>query len=79
MVRIPARIPPKISEVRLSPTMTASSFLKSGIVAKQRSKNEVSGLLQPSSSEMKICSKNGSISALLSLLFCTDAVPFVAR
>lgn len=30
-------------------------------------------------SEMKICSKNGSISALLSLLFCTDAVPFVTR
>ncbi len=41
--------PPRMSEVRLSPTMTAFLGSKSGIRAKQASKNSFAGLLKPSS------------------------------
>jgi len=57
IVRIPALMPPWISEVRLSPMITAVSLWKSGILEKQQSKYSLPGLLYPSSSEIKILSK----------------------
>ena len=56
-VVMPARIPPKMSEVRLSPMIIARLGLKSGIREKQFSKKMGSGLEAPISSEMKQPSK----------------------
>lgn len=53
-VRSPAFDPPRMSEVRLSPTMTVSSNRKPGMAAKQASKNALEGLSAPISSEMKM-------------------------
>ena len=67
-VFIPAFLPPRISEVRLSPMMTVSSFEKFGIWEKQKSKNSFLGFSHPTFSEMKIPLKYFSIPELASLL-----------
>src|SRR5699024_3726096 len=78
IVVIPALIPPWISELRLSPTITVFSGENPGILAKQASKNSLEGLLNPSSWEMNTCSKYRYNPALVRRLCCTLAVPLLA-
>ena len=72
-------MPPWMSEVRLSPTMTELSLEKDGTLEKQLSKYRMSGLLKPISSEIKIFSKYFCRFALASRPFYTAAVPYVTR
>ena len=76
---MPALRPPRMSEVRLSPTMRADAGSKSGTAAKAAAKKAGLGLSAPSSSEMKMFLKYGPIPALFSLDRWTAAAPLEAR
>ena len=72
---MPALRAPRISELRLSPTSSARSRLKSGMRPTLRAKNSALGFTAPSSSETKMRSKKGAIPALAIRPACTFGVP----